>query len=441
MLLTKSDEFSSRVTWCSRGMPLFVCRLVRGVKCSQRSCTIADGLHTTARWRRSPSTGPLAGIRVLELGSFIAGPFAGQLLGDYGADVIKVEAPDGGDPMRRWGVTHDGDGLWWPSIGRNKRSVVADLRTAEGRELRRPRSPERRRRARELPARTPRRLRPRLRHPQRGQPRRGARARVRVRADRPARRGGRLRLDRRGRRRHPPHHRRPRPPAGPMRHQPRRQRSPSMFAVVGTLAALHERGDQRQGPGGRRGDLRGGRRADGVDDGRLRGRRRRARPQRRHAAGRRAGQRLPDRATAARSSSPATPTACSPGCAPSWASPSWRRTRATRPTPPAARTRWTSTAASREWTGTLDADGPARSAGGARRPGRARLHRARHAQRPALPRPGDGPPRHGPRRLRPSDHGHRPQVQPYPGRRARRRPHARASTPPRSPPRWSGRIK
>ncbi len=76
--------------------------------------------------------GPLAGIRVLELGNFIAGPFAGQLLGDYGADVIKVEAPGEGDPMRHWGTTVDGDGLWWPTIGRNKRSVVADLRTADG---------------------------------------------------------------------------------------------------------------------------------------------------------------------------------------------------------------------------------------------------------------------------------------------------------------------
>ncbi|HEU5085760.1 MAG TPA: CaiB/BaiF CoA-transferase family protein [Acidimicrobiales bacterium] len=75
------------------------------------------------------STGPLDGIRVLELGSFIAGPFAGQLLGDYGADVIKVEPPDVGDPMRSWGVTTaEGDSLWWPAIARNKRSVVADLR-------------------------------------------------------------------------------------------------------------------------------------------------------------------------------------------------------------------------------------------------------------------------------------------------------------------------
>ena len=73
-------------------------------------------------------TGPLVGVRVLELGNFIAGPFAGQLLGDYGAEVIKVESPDGGDPMRRWGVTLDGDSLWWPTIARNKQSVVADLK-------------------------------------------------------------------------------------------------------------------------------------------------------------------------------------------------------------------------------------------------------------------------------------------------------------------------
>jgi formyl-CoA transferase/succinyl-CoA--D-citramalate CoA-transferase len=73
-------------------------------------------------------SGPLAGVRVLELGNFIAGPFAGQLLGDYGADVIKVEPPGEGDPMRHWGVTRDGDSLWWPTIARNKRSVVLDLR-------------------------------------------------------------------------------------------------------------------------------------------------------------------------------------------------------------------------------------------------------------------------------------------------------------------------
>ncbi|MEO1058891.1 MAG: CoA transferase [Actinomycetota bacterium] len=71
--------------------------------------------------------GPLHGVTVLEVGSFIAGPFAGQLLGDYGADVIKVEPP-AGDPMRRWGVTVDDQSLWWPTLARNKRSIVADLK-------------------------------------------------------------------------------------------------------------------------------------------------------------------------------------------------------------------------------------------------------------------------------------------------------------------------
>lgn len=75
-----------------------------------------------------PRTGPLLGVRVLELGNFIAGPFAGQLLGDYGAEVIKIEAPEGGDPMRHWGVCVDDSSLWWPIIARNKRSVVADLK-------------------------------------------------------------------------------------------------------------------------------------------------------------------------------------------------------------------------------------------------------------------------------------------------------------------------
>jgi formyl-CoA transferase/succinyl-CoA--D-citramalate CoA-transferase len=74
-------------------------------------------------------------LRVLELGNFIAGPFAGQLLGDYGAEVIKVETPGQGDPMRGWGTTHHGQGLFWPAIARNKRSVAIDLRHAAGRDL------------------------------------------------------------------------------------------------------------------------------------------------------------------------------------------------------------------------------------------------------------------------------------------------------------------
>ena len=77
----------------------------------------------------SPS-GPLSHIRVIELGSFIAGPFCGQLLADLGADVVKVEPPGAGDTMRQWGAVKaaDGSSLWWKVIGRNKRSLTLDLR-------------------------------------------------------------------------------------------------------------------------------------------------------------------------------------------------------------------------------------------------------------------------------------------------------------------------
>ena len=81
-------------------------------------------------------SGPLTGIRVLELGSFIAGPFAGQLLGDYGAEVIKIEPPRVGAPMRKWGhCDPNGHSYWWPAIARNKHSVAINLRSDEGREI------------------------------------------------------------------------------------------------------------------------------------------------------------------------------------------------------------------------------------------------------------------------------------------------------------------
>lgn len=79
------------------------------------------------------NTGPLAGIRVVEMGQLIAGPFCGQLLGDMGADVIKLEPPGQGDPMRVWGR---GDyPLWWEVVARNKRAVSCNLREAEGQAL------------------------------------------------------------------------------------------------------------------------------------------------------------------------------------------------------------------------------------------------------------------------------------------------------------------
>jgi formyl-CoA transferase len=80
--------------------------------------------------------GPLADLRVIEMGTLIAGPFCGQILGDFGAEVIKIEDPKVGDPMRQWGRSlPKGHSPWWPVIGRNKKSVGLDLRTPEGQEI------------------------------------------------------------------------------------------------------------------------------------------------------------------------------------------------------------------------------------------------------------------------------------------------------------------
>lgn len=80
-----------------------------------------------------PNNGALRDINVLELGQLIAGPFCGQLLGDMGANVVKVEAPGKGDPMRAWG--HGTEKLWWEIVSRNKKAITANLRVAEGQEL------------------------------------------------------------------------------------------------------------------------------------------------------------------------------------------------------------------------------------------------------------------------------------------------------------------
>ena len=78
------------------------------------------------------ATGPLSGYRVIELGQLLAGPFAGCMLGYFGAEVIKVEPPDGGDPIRGWREVQDGTSLWWYSLARNKKSVTIDLRSEMG---------------------------------------------------------------------------------------------------------------------------------------------------------------------------------------------------------------------------------------------------------------------------------------------------------------------
>jgi formyl-CoA transferase len=85
--------------------------------------------------QKKPGKLPLDGIRVLELGSLIAGPFAARVLGDFGAEVIKIETPVNGDPLRKWRKLHNGTSLWWQVQSRNKKSVAIDLKTEAGQAL------------------------------------------------------------------------------------------------------------------------------------------------------------------------------------------------------------------------------------------------------------------------------------------------------------------
>lgn len=79
----------------------------------------------------TPAAGPLAGLKVLELGQLIAGPFAAKTLADFGAEVVKVEPPAAGDPLRNWRMIKDGTSVWWQVQARNKRSLALDLKDAE----------------------------------------------------------------------------------------------------------------------------------------------------------------------------------------------------------------------------------------------------------------------------------------------------------------------
>jgi len=80
--------------------------------------------------------GPLEDLRLIEVGTLIAGPFCGQILGDMGAEIIKIEPPGMGDPMRSWGREKaGGKSLWWPVVARNKKAITLDLRQPEGQQL------------------------------------------------------------------------------------------------------------------------------------------------------------------------------------------------------------------------------------------------------------------------------------------------------------------
>jgi formyl-CoA transferase/succinyl-CoA--D-citramalate CoA-transferase len=92
--------------------------------------------HVSDDAARRPASGPLAGVRVIELGQLMAGPMVGSRMADFGAEVIKVEPPRTGDPIRQWGHhRYEDQGLMWPVIGRNKKSVTANLRDPRGQDL------------------------------------------------------------------------------------------------------------------------------------------------------------------------------------------------------------------------------------------------------------------------------------------------------------------
>ena len=75
---------------------------------------------------------PLAGLKVVELGTLIAGPFCTRIMAEFGAEVVKVESPDGGDPLRKWRNLYEGTSLWWFVQARNKKSVTANLKHPDG---------------------------------------------------------------------------------------------------------------------------------------------------------------------------------------------------------------------------------------------------------------------------------------------------------------------
>lgn len=85
--------------------------------------------------KQSTPAGPLAGIKVLELGTLIAGPFCSRMLAEFGAEVIKVESPDGGDPIRQWRVLKDGNSLWWSVQSRNKKSITLNMKDPRAQDI------------------------------------------------------------------------------------------------------------------------------------------------------------------------------------------------------------------------------------------------------------------------------------------------------------------
>src|SRR6187402_3721323 len=77
----------------------------------------------------------LSGLKVIELGTLIAGPYCARLMAEFGAEVVKIETPGEGDPLRKWRKLHEGNSLWWYAQARNKKSVAVNLKDGEGQEV------------------------------------------------------------------------------------------------------------------------------------------------------------------------------------------------------------------------------------------------------------------------------------------------------------------
>jgi formyl-CoA transferase len=188
---------------------------------------------------------PLAGLKVIELGTLIAGPYCARLLAEFGAEVIKVETPGEGDPLRKWRKLHEGNSLWWYAQARNKKSVAVNLKDPEGRRSCAG-SRRSRHRGRELPPGHAGEVGPGLRAARARNPglimvRLSGSARPDPTSDQPG-----LRRHRRVDGRHALHHRVPRPRAGARRHLIGDSLA-AMFGVIGALMAMHHRTQSGRG--------------------------------------------------------------------------------------------------------------------------------------------------------------------------------------------------
>ena len=161
--------------------------------------------------------GALAGLRVIDAATLAAGPLIATWMGEHGAEVIKVEQPDGGDPLRQWGAQRDGIGLMWKSVARNKKCVTLNLRLEAGRDLLRSLARQADVLIMNLRPSTMRKWGLDVREPRRRQPEAGHGARHRVRRGRPEVRLARVRHPGRGDERLRAPHREPRTARRPCR--------------------------------------------------------------------------------------------------------------------------------------------------------------------------------------------------------------------------------